>query len=282
MDFENYFDFKTAVHLYPATESIIEKAEEMFGKGLLKITRTFGIISEGHILSALKPGKKIIFEYFQTFDAYLWILILTTLLLVSLIMASIRKSSKGFLSNFFQLLSFLLSDVIPKRVLPKELSGKIIFNFWFITSTLLLINFSAYIHGFFVKNIPNDAIDSWDDLYLKKEFRILTTEFSFLNSFIESNDNSDDDMARDFKSRIERIYEMKSNQTEILNILENITKSNRVLFGQKFHLEAFKSEYSRIWNESLYISKYGGGISPYFLGLSREIDKQLESHINKL
>jgi hypothetical protein len=282
MNHESVLDFKTAVFLYPITQSIIEKVEENFGKGFIKITRAFGIISEGHILSALKSGKKIIFEYFQTFDPYLWILILITLLLVSLIMASIRKSSKEFLSNFFLFLSFLLSDVIPKRVLPKELSGKIIFNFWFISSTLLLINFSAYIHGFFVKNIPNDAIDSWDELYINKEYRILTTKYSFLNNFVESNENSGNDMARDFKTRIERIYESKSNQIEILNILENITTNSRVFVGQKFQLEAINSEYSRIRNKSVHVSENGGGIAPYFLPLSIEINKELENHLNKL
>jgi hypothetical protein len=277
-----FLDFKTAVFLYPATQSIIENFEEKFGKGFIKITRTFGIISEGHLLSALKPGKKIIFEYFQTFDPYLWISILITLLMVSLIMASIRKSSKEFLSNFFQFLSFLLSDVIPKRLLPKELSGKIIFSFWFITSTLLLINFSAYIHGFFVKNILNNAIDSWDELYINKEYRILTTKYSFLNNFVKSNENSDNNMARDFKSRIERTYEKPPHQTEILDILENVITNNLVFDGQKFQLEAINSEYSRIRNKSVHVSEYGGGISPYFLSLSLEINKELENHLNKL
>jgi hypothetical protein len=52
--------------------------------------------------------------------------------------------------------------------------------------------------------------------------------------------------------------------------------------GEKHALKALVSKFGQTLKNSLHISKYGGGITPYALILNTLIDSQLEIDINKL
>jgi hypothetical protein len=57
---------ETSIFLYPMSEFSVEKLEKLFFLNLkLKTTRKLGILSEGHILSAVRPGKRYIFDFFS-------------------------------------------------------------------------------------------------------------------------------------------------------------------------------------------------------------------------
>jgi hypothetical protein len=47
------------------------------------------------------------------------------------------------------------------------LTQRIIICFWLIFCTIFLSDFSGVSYCFFIKNIPNDVIDSWDELTIK-------------------------------------------------------------------------------------------------------------------
>jgi hypothetical protein len=143
----------------------------------------------------------------------------------------------------------------------------------------MLSAFSGVLYGFFVKNIPNDVIDSWDELYSRKEFRITISDLSSHSEFSE-----EDNILHDFKTRIDDklIFDSNYNENKLFSLFENITKTNRVYIGQKDTLHTSLSKFGQTFENSLHISEYGGGISPYALIINPLIDSQLKRDINKL
>jgi hypothetical protein len=237
------------------------------------MTRTLGIISEEHILSAVRPGKRYIFEYFLSFDHKIWINIILSLIIFSLIMSLTQRSFKNVLSNFWLFSTVLLSDIFPKRMLTKNLIERIIICSWLLFCTVILSAFSGVLYGFLIKNIPNDVINLWEDLYSRKEFKITA-------SYSDLQNSESDEMVQDFKSRTdEKIFTSQEFDTEFLSICEKIKRSNRVFFGSKILLESMLAEYGE---NSMHVSKYGGEISPYVLAINKLIDSQLESQLNNM
>ncbi len=62
----------------------------------------------------------------------------------------------------------------------------------------------------------------------------------------------------------------------------SIIKGNAVLIGQKLYLEAFIAQYNDSVIKSTHVSKYSGGMSPYFLPMNSKADLRLEGFINNL
>lgn len=281
MSLEDYMNSKTSIYFYPVTQAIVERLAPYNFSLLYKLTRNVGLLSEEHILSSVRPGKRFIFEYFLSFDPYFWISIILSLIIVSLLMTFLKNTFKAFLDYFWLILSVLLSETIPKRQIPNSPKERILLYFWFIFCTIILLAFSGVLLGFFIRNPPNHVIDSWDELFMEKEFKIITSELSFLKNYVEKYKSSDD-MARDFNSRIDMTHKMRFNRNDLLYMFKNITTNSHVFVGQMLFLRQLKSHFNKIYSESLHVSKYGGGISPYFIPLHKRIDSKLEIQLNSL
>jgi uncharacterized membrane protein YcgQ (UPF0703/DUF1980 family) len=258
------------------TQLAIKRVEKLVGFGI-KTTRKLGILSEGHILSAIRPGQRYIFDYFLSFDTKVWLFMILTLIIISLMMSLTQRSFKLILSNFWHFSSILLSEIFPKRMITNNLTQRIIICFWLIFCTIFLSAFSGVLYGFFIKNIPNDVIDSWDELYSIKELRITISDYSLFSDYSKNNKNS-----FDFKARIDEKFSLNYSESDYLSLFEEIKKSNRVFMGEKQALNALVSKYGQTLKNSLHLSKYGGGTTPYALILNTFIDSQLEIDLNKL
>ncbi len=269
---------ETFIFLYPMSQYYIEKLEKLFFLNIkLKTTRNLGIFSIGHILSAVRPGKRYIFDYFLSFDLKVWINMILTLIVISILMSLTQRSFKTILSNFWYFSSIILSELFPKRMITKNLTQRIIICFWLIFCTIFLSAFSGVLYGFFVKNIPNDVIDSWDELYSRKEFGIIISDYSLSSDFPE-----EDNILHDFKARIDDKISLNYSINNLTTLFENITKTNRVFIGQKNSLRSYVARFGQYFKDSLHISEYGGGISPYSLIINPLFESQLEIEINKM
>jgi hypothetical protein len=72
------------------------------------------------------------------------------------------------------------------------------------------------------------------------------------------------------------------NISDLATLLENITKTNRVFIGQKYPLRSLVNRFGQYFKDSLHISEYGGGISPYSLVINPLFENQFEKDINKM
>ena len=111
------------------------------------------------------------------------------------------------------------------------------------------------------KPIPNRVIDSWEDLYQRKEVKILASETNALVKFTELENTP---MAIDFRQRLEALSPdtseyFRSDMFEKVCSGKYAYATNRlVLIGNMFMLLNSSEEYLT----RLHISREGGGELP--------------------
>jgi hypothetical protein len=122
------------------------------------------------------------------------------------------------------------------------------------------------------------VIDSWDELHSRKEFRITISDYSLSSEFSE-----EDNILNDLKARIDDKIRLNYRDSDTFpTLFENITKTNRVFIAQKHSLRSYFARFGQSFKDSLHISEYGGGISPYSLVINPLFESQLEIDINKM
>jgi hypothetical protein len=267
--------------LYPITQSNMELLKETVNHSFTVFSRPINVITEGHIISAIRPGERNIFEFVFGFETPVWITLFLSMLLLPLTIALIDKSFSGFFTNLWNYSYLILSESIPR--MPKSWAKRTFLSIWLLISIVLLAGYSGVLRDFFIKSIPNDAIDSWEDLYERKELRIATLEVSFIKNFAKKNANNDE-MARNFLSRIEtltygdsRIYDQA---LDYLFSQKYVVSAPKCLIDDCYY---FMPSGRNIHDcEKLHVSQYGAGISPYFIPMSKSIDKKIQKNINQM
>jgi len=273
-------DKNLSLTLYPLTHSNKMQIIEKIGV-LLKSSRAIGLHFEGHILSAVRAGDHHPFEFISGFESPVWIALIITIVLFPLLFALRDRSWSEYLNYFQYLIRLVPSETI--RESPKDSFKRILLSFWLLSCTIFLSSYAGVLRGFFVRSLPNELIDSWEQLFDRKELRIATKmEISFISHFAQTHIN-DSQMAQDFSSRIEGVL---INDEDILaEYYDKTSNYQYVLSAQNFELEEFlitigetyKRDYKKV-----YISKYGGAISPYFIPLFGSISTTLERDINEV
>jgi len=134
---------------------------------------------------------------------------------------------------------------------------------------------------------PDEVIDSWEDLYNRKDMKIFAIEGSAIYKFIQINKDKNE-MARDFASRLETF--------QILDLIE--LKYPGVIYEKLFHGYAVPfidyaivdckflgaREFKDIVNlcKKIHVSKQSSAASAYSIGISRSmINKDVQS-LNKM
>jgi hypothetical protein len=82
--------------------------------------------------------------------------------------------------------------------------------------------------------------------------------------------------------RIDDKIILRYSVSDFATLFENITKTNRVFIEQKHSLRSYVARFGQSFKDSLHITKYGRGISPYSLVISPLFENQLEIDINKM
>ena len=78
----------------------------------------------------------------------------------------------------------------------------IILAVWLLSCTVFLSAFSGVLRGFFIQRTPCKCIDSWEQLYERKDLKIITQDMMYFARFVDKYKHVDE-MARDFEQRIE-------------------------------------------------------------------------------
>jgi hypothetical protein len=165
-------------------------------------SRAMGMQSDGVIASITRPGERHSFEFILGFEFPVWITLLITMLLIPLSFANIEKSFSGYFKNLWNYSYLILSEPIPK--LPKTSMKRFILTFWLLACTVLLSGYSGVLRNLFMRPNLDDVIESWEDLYDRKDMKILSIEGSAVYNFVRMKEDRGE-MARDFTSRLKKI-----------------------------------------------------------------------------
>jgi hypothetical protein len=270
---------KINIVLFPTTESIADIMASFIGEDIFKYSKPLGIISEGHILSAVKPGIWPKLKFFLSFETNVCISLIASLILILLFKALVVKSLTEFFPNLWELIASMLGRENLK--LRKTFKEYTVYSIWLISWTILLSAFSGVMYRSFIEPLPKITIDSWEDLYERNDVRIITPTLSFLANYAKSF-REIDPMARDFESRLEEEVLFNASEELLEELVAKTCSGSYAFSAQQFHLESYLIFLEKKFINSVHISKYGGGVSPYFLPIHELSNNLLETDINKL
>jgi hypothetical protein len=277
------------VFAYPS----IQLSDELYSKlafdANFKLSRSFGTLSDSHILSLITPKQWPAFSYFQSFDIIVWIMILLSLALISLLLSIKKLSISNFLLIYYQYSSVLQSEPFFRSAYNKSLksiTNKLILIVWLLMCTVLLSAFASVQRTFFIKCLPYDNIDSWEDLYDKSHYKILTIDFTLFSHY-SLNLIDQNKMTSNFNHRIEKscsLLEVLTNRSKMnLEIFEKLETGEYVFIHDIYSIDNLfmENDYFRNAIHNYHVSKTGGGNIPYFIIFPNE-NKLLENSFNKL
>jgi hypothetical protein len=203
------------------------------------------------------------------------------MLLIPLVLAYIEKSFKGFSENLWEYFQIISSEAMP--YIPKNSTKRIFLAIWLLACTVLLAGYGGVIREFFIRTIPDDVIETWDQLYKRKDLQIITFEGSVIYNFAQTEADTDE-MARDFQSRMETIY-FGVDHSSVLRIFDKVLNDKYVLSMMDYFVDDcfyFMRDRKRKLCSKIYTSKEGKIISPLFLMMSRMMNDELKIRFDNL
>jgi hypothetical protein len=277
---------KICVYLIQVSQQVLEFFNLIVGENLVKenlvLSRPIGMISNGHVMSKMTPVSFSFLRFFQSFDHWIWLSILLSLLFISFFYNILNRkhSLKLFLLNLWKFSFVILSEPIPYIFMPKHTAKRLIVISWLLACTVLLSAFAGVLRRFFIQSVSYDIIDSWDKLYINKDINIYALQVSTINQLIESNQNIDE-MAKDFSKRLTLIsWDNKINESNMYNYYRNISMGKYVFTDTIFQLLTVNKLAKSFGFNNLHISEYGSVIYPYFLLININCGTKLVVDIN--
>jgi len=235
------------------------------------------------------------FTYILSFEISVWLTIVLTLLLLGVVLSISKKSFQHFILHVWQYSAVLLSEPFPNSAYKKSLKyfkTRILLAVWLLACTVFLSAFSGVLRGFFIQKMPCKCIDTWDQLYERKDLKIITVDMMYFARYVD-NYKHVDDMARDFYKRTEirlQIFNDLDYLDYVQGVFQKKLKSGKyvivltdiVLYTWIFDYDKqpSKSYIKILKNDDLYVSKDCDAVMPYTLVLSERIKSQLENDIN--
>ena len=184
------------------------------------------------------------------------------------------ESAETF-SNLWNYTYFILSEPIPR--IPKSRIKRSILSLWFLSCTVLLAAHSSVLRNIFIRSNPYIVIDSWEDLFERKDLKILVFESSFLKIYAE---NIDTEMARNFKARMDSIdYIHKTLDQDNVDKIINGTAVASLPKQFAEDCSYFQMKTNKELCKELYLSRYGGYNSFNFIPVSKNMDKNILRHL---
>ena len=145
---------------------------------------------ESDIIASMEyPGSIPLFAYLSCFSKEVWLLIIASIAVLSLI-SSIDRKTFDFSSIIFDIFSNFMVLLISKSM-QKSITNRIsaiILSIWLLSALVLSIQFSTFIMEFMVTAVPMVRIDSFEDLVKHKDMKIVVLEDHSFTSYVRQND----------------------------------------------------------------------------------------------
>ena len=99
------------------------------------------------VLASTKRGGLTPFKLFETMDYRVYILLLFSVIMLSLVVAIPRASINIFFSNLWAHLSIILSDTYSMKTAVMSTADRLLTGVWLMSCTVLLAAFSGLFKG---------------------------------------------------------------------------------------------------------------------------------------
>ena len=224
------------------------------------------------VLAKTRRGGETPFKFFESMDYRVYILLLLSVIVMSLVVAIPRASINSFLSNVWSHLSIILSDTYSVKTAVMSTADRLLTGVWLMSCFVVLAAFSGLLRDLMIKPKPIYWIDSWDDLAEWQHMKIATSSVGGIEDYITNFAN--ESMAQNFVKRkvlinIDDLYnDPKRWDTDF--DYEGVRDGRVALVGDLFYLNILKqnlfSRYGMIEDLDFHISKSDNLISqPSFI-----------------
>jgi hypothetical protein len=203
-------------------------------------------------------------------------------------MISLRnRTVKNFFEIVWQYVSVILSDYFSMRTnghYNRSFAG-----IWLLVCNLLLAAYAGNLWERLVRPQQIDKIDSWDDLYTKPQWnklKIRTLEYLDMADFAMTDKS---EMAQNFKKRIILIDPFKFifDDSMVETAINGIFSGKEVFVVDSLAAHYYKSsnKFKYIVNQfnegfDYHISETGAGSKPYFIIITKRLNKTLTKKLN--
>ena len=234
------------------------------------------------------PGEQDQFIYLKFLDFSLYLILILTLMSISLILIRInnRISIMDFIYNANTLFTVLITSVSRGSLVKGEISMKkmMVLGPWFLVAFFMTTVFNNLILDSLERAIPNQVIDSWENLENNKRVKIIAEKVEFLTQFSKTSNSK---MAANFRSRIQQLdLENVTNMTLMYGIANDLltgraayVRNKMTIVYNMLYLQAIFKLGNRLL-DSLHRSKYGGPEEPYFIIIPSTTPKHLAAKFN--
>ena len=234
------------------------------------------------------PGNQDNYAYIKFLDFSLYLIFLSTLVIISIIMMIInnRKGFLNFINNVATLFIVCFTSIYRGYLVKGKIKMKeiLVLGPWFLNAFFIVILFNNFILETFERAIPNQVIDSWEDLENNKHVKIIAENVEFLTQFSRTSNSK---MAANFRSRFQE-FNLKdvTNMTIMYGIANDLLTGRAAYVKNKMNIVyniLYLQEIFKLGNrllDSLHLSKYGGPEEEYFLLIPSTIPKHLADKFN--
>ena len=190
-------------------------------------SRALGFTSDGNILCKKMVKPWPMFRFLTTFYHNTWLMMVITILFLSSVTTLSRtnwstirsnrltKSILTFIIMIIQSLWKLLGTAFGHSSFSRSTSllANVSNTSWLMLSTIMLSAFSSVLLPFFMKPMPKEVVNSWEDLYNRKDLKIAVFRWTSLYQYIEYYQDTEE-MAREFSTRFYDLYILLSDDVD--------------------------------------------------------------------
>ena len=239
--------------------------------------------SKGEVIAARKyPGSLPLFGYISCFPFNIWVCIITSIMLISLISSIDNKLIVNFnkiLRHCFNYSVLLLSKSIEKSIITS--TSKQILIVWLFSAFILSTQFSTYLLDFMIRPIFIARIDTLEQLAKQDHMKIFAR---YEGSFVTFINMTDTPLKKALHKQL-RTYEIYNNVKSLL--IECLPKGTcayvneylAVIFSM-VDLSEEQSDYEFL--SLLHLSEKTDFNEPYLLLMNDDSPDWLKSNLNKM
>ena len=240
---------------------------------------------EADVIAAMEyPGKIPMFAYFSCFEKEVWLLIIASIVVLSLI-SSIDGKTFDLNSNIFDIFSnfmvLLISKAMKKSIIKKT-SG-LILSVWVLSALVLSNQFTAEFTDFMVTAVPMVRIDSFEDLVKHKDMKIVVRADDSFTVYVRQKDTP-------LKRSLSSMLDPYLHNDEIMNKLAKglkdqsysyVTKRDMLIFFLSDIAFNYDNQPSRLF-DILHISEKTNFYEPYLFLINNDGPNWIKINLNRM
>ena len=279
-------DFLAIASDSAATVKFTEQLE-MFGVQT-ECTKVVDFIEDGRIAFIRYPGNSEMFHYYLTFSWQFSFATLILILLLSVIMIRNGFRLKKLIEIYLDISSLILTKSMPYSIINCDHISRLVLGPIMLLFLLASIEFCNLILDSKMMKVRDKIIDSWEDLALWKDVKIVFMQTDIMADFVRQKEENE--MARNFADRQNmQDFDKWMDKEFLIDMANNISSGKAVFIKNKLllifllmRMANYVKQKDPHFLDKVHLSRKGGTSLPYFIPSFLSSDHPYYKDLNKV